>query len=352
MTSTATTQVSSTVDPELAAMIDGVLADYRATAVPTVAGERRRCDRDFWQQLDSLGLVRLTGAERDGGSGAGWAEAAELITAAVGHGVHLPLAEHDLLACWLIDEVSGPAEPVLHSLCQLTPGASTNLAPWAGEVDRLAVLWLGDEGHLLAQIDTADAQITHGTNMIGEPRDRVTVDASTLRGVAVPPEVVAVVARKAAMVRAVQVCAALDHAVALSIEHAASRVQFGRPLAKFQAIQNLIADAAAEAALARVATEAALNTAIGSNWRAACLDFQIAVARSCAGQASLVVTRNAHQVHGAMGTTIEHRLHEYTRGALAWRSEFGSARSWDLQVADRASADGRSGLWEIVTSGT
>ena len=64
------------------------------------------------------------------------------------------------------------------------------------------------------------------------------------------------------------------------------------------------------------------------------------------------MTRNAHQVHGAMGTTIEHRLHEYTRGALAWRSEFGSARSWDLQVADRASADGRSGLWEIVTSGT
>ena len=350
MSSNTVTEVSSAVDPELAAMIDGVLADHRTTAAPVGAGERRRCDRDLWQQLDSLGLIRLTGAEGDGGSGAGWAEAAELITAAVRHGVHLPLAEHDLLACWLIDQVSGPAEPVLHTLCQLAPGASTGLAPWAGEVERLAVLWHGDEGHRLAQVDTASVQITHGTNMIGEPRDRVTVDVSTLQGVSVPPEMAAVVGRKSAMVRAVQVCAALDHAVALSIEHAASRVQFGRPLAKFQAIQNLIADAAAEAALARIATEAAVNTAIDSNWRAACLDFQIAVARSCAGQASLVVTRNAHQVHGAMGTTIEHRLHEYTRSALAWRSEFGSARFWDLQVADLASAGGRSGLWDMVTS--
>lgn len=349
MNSTAVEQISSAVDPELATMIDGVLAEYRNSAATVAAGQRRRCDRDLWQRLDSLGLVRLTGAECDGGSGAGWAEAAELIAATVRHGVHLPWAEHDLLACWLIDQVSGPAEHMLHTLCQLAPGESTGPTPWAGEVDRLAVLWHGDDGHRLAQVDTADVQITHGTNMIGEPRDHVTVDVSTLGGVRVPPELVTIVGRKSAMVRALQVCAALDQAVALSIEHAASRVQFGRPLAKFQAIQNLIADAAAEAALARIATEAAVNTAIDSDWRAACLDFQIAVARSCGGQASLVVTRNAHQVHGAMGTTIEHRLHEYTRGALAWRSDFGSARFWDMQVAAQASAGGRSGLWEMIT---
>lgn len=332
-------------------MIDGVLADYRATAVPTGAGGRRQCDRDLWRQLDSLGLVRLTGDERDGGSGAGWAEAAELITAAVRHGVHLPLAEHDLLACWLIDSVSGPADGAVHTVCQLPRGARTGVAPWAGEVDRLAVLWDSGDGHRLAQVDAADVHIDPGANAIGEPRDRVSVDLSTLTGVPVPPDVVSVVARKSAMVRALQVCAALDHAVASSIEHAASRVQFGRPLAKFQAIQNLIADAAAEAALARIATQAALHTAIDSGWAATCLDFQVAVARSCAGQAALVVTRNAHQVHGAMGTTFEHRLHEYTRGALAWRSEFGSARFWDLRVAAQASAQGSAGLWEIITAG-
>ena len=62
----------------------------------------------------------------------------------------------------------------------------------------------------------------------------------------------------------------------------------------------------------------------------------MAVARSCAGHAASVVVRNAHQVHGAIGTTREHRLHEFTRAALAWRSEFGSVQYWDDQVTDAA----------------
>ena len=53
-TPTAVTQVPSAVDLELAAMIDSVLADYRTTAAPAVADERRCCDRDLWQQLDTL----------------------------------------------------------------------------------------------------------------------------------------------------------------------------------------------------------------------------------------------------------------------------------------------------------
>jgi acyl-CoA dehydrogenase len=164
----------------------------------------------------------------------------------------------------------------------------------------------------------------------------------------VPTDLVDQLARKSAMVRAVQVCAALDSAVALSIEHVGTRVQFGRPLAKFQAIQNLISDAAAEAALARAATEAALHTAIGTDWQSAQLDFQIATARSCAGHAASVVTRNAHQVHGAIGTTHEHRLHEFTRAALAWRSEFGSVRFWDDRVAAAAVAAGGQQLWALI----
>ena len=47
--------------------------------------------------------------------------------------------------------------------------------------------------------------------------------------------------RPGMLVRSLQVCAALDAAVALAVEHTGSRVQFGRPLAKFQAVQNLVA---------------------------------------------------------------------------------------------------------------
>ena len=68
--------------------------------------------------------------------------------------------------------------------------------------------------------------------------------------------------------------------------------------------------------------------------------FLVAAARSCAGHASSVVVRNAHQVHGAIGTTREHRLHEFTRAALAWRSEFGSVRYWDEWLTDAALSAG------------
>ncbi|PRC45222.1 acyl-CoA dehydrogenase, partial [Mycobacterium sp. ITM-2017-0098] len=148
--------------------------------------------------------------------------------------------------------------------------------------------------------------------------------------------------------RSIQVCAALDRALELSIEHTTSREQFGRPLAKFQAVQHQIADIAAEAALARSATEAALSVAVTSDWRSPQLEFLVAAARSCAGHATSVVVRNAHQVHGAIGTTSEHRLHEFTRAALAWRSEFGSVRHWDARLTDMAVVSGANGLWGLI----
>jgi acyl-CoA dehydrogenase len=79
------------------------------------------------------------------------------------------------------------------------------------------------------------------------------------------------------------------------------------------------------------------------------LEFLVAVARSCAGHAASVVVRNAHQVHGAIGTTREHRLHEFTRAALAWRSEFGSVRYWDERVTDAAMHASAGALWDLIT---
>jgi acyl-CoA dehydrogenase len=73
------------------------------------------------------------------------------------------------------------------------------------------------------------------------------------------------------------------------------------------------------------------------------------VARSCAGHAASVVVRNGHQVHGATGTTREHRLHEFTRPALAWQSEFGSVQFWDEQVTGAALRAGAVGLWSLIT---
>ncbi len=79
------------------------------------------------------------------------------------------------------------------------------------------------------------------------------------------------------------------------------------------------------------------------------LELLIAVARSCAGHAASVVVRNAHQVHGAIGTTREHRLHEFTQPALAWRSEFGSVHYWDDTLTTAALEAGCENIWGLIT---
>lgn len=292
--------------------------------------------------------MRLTGSEQADGSGASWHEAAELLTAAARHGIRTPVGEHDLLACWLLEVLGLPVDEAIRTVYVAPRGGLDAAVPWAGEADRIVMVWWTGAEYRVTDLEPAAVSMSKGVNLIGEPRDVVSVDFDTVAGEPLSETLVGQLKRRSALMRSIQVCAALEGAVELSTEHVLARVQFGRPLAKFQAIQNLISDAAAEAALARAATEAALDVAVATGWESPKLDFLIASARSCAGHAASVVTRNAHQVHGAIGTTREHRLHEFTRAALAWRSEYGSVRWWDEQIAAAATAAGTQGLWALI----
>jgi alkylation response protein AidB-like acyl-CoA dehydrogenase len=156
---------------------------------------------------------------------------------------------------------------------------------------------------------------------------------------------------RGALMRSVQMTGAMDAAVDLTVQHAAERKQFGRPLAAFQAVQQLTADAAAEAALARAATDAALMEAVATDFAGDGLLLSVAVARSVCGHSGSTVVRNAHQVHGAIGTTREHILHRLTMPVLAWTNDFGSVAEWDALLEGAAREAGDAGLWELV-SGT
>lgn len=339
-----------TPDADLVEMLDGVFSGYREAHAPLVG--RMTLDREFWAELDELGLVRLTGAEGKGGSGASWVEGRALVEAAVRHGVRVPLAENDLLAGWLrdeagIDSVDAVSDAVSTVAIVDENGVAKNV-PWAGEADAIVVVWHVDGGYLAAEVPAADVRLAPGENMLGEPRDTIAVELDSIIGSPIAAETVAELRRKSALVRAVQVSAALDRSLDLALEYVPVRVQFGRPIAKLQAVQSMIADIATEASLARSSTDSALTKALVDGWSAEGLDFLVAVARSCVGHAASVVVRNAHQVFGAVGTTREHRLHDYTRAALAWRGEYGAVRSWDLQVSAAARDAGPGGLWALI----
>ena len=112
-------------------------------------------------------------------------------------------------------------------------------------------------------------------------------------------------ARRALTAEMIGACAG---ALALAAGHTTARVQFGRPIASFQAVRHRLA----EAHVALVAAEAALAAAWsdGGGWAAA-------VAKATAGRMQAVVSRHVLQVCGAMGLTEEYGLRRYvTRAAV------------------------------------
>ena len=335
------------VDQDLVDMMDGVFAQHREQHEPDTGAAL--WDRALWARLGELGLTRLTGREESGGSGASWFEAAELLRAAASHGVRIPVAEHDLLACWLLEEAGLSVDDSRRTVCVVDDSGVARAVPWAAEADRVVLVWRDDSRYSVSDVAVDELRIINGANIAGEPRGTVRAQIGAHAGAPISERVVEQLRLRAALVRALQICSALDRILALSITHTTERIQFGRPIAKFQAVQNLVADIAGEVSLARAATEAALADCVRTDWSGGNVEFLVAVSRSCAGHAASVVVRNAHQIHGAMGTTREHRLHEFTTPALAWRSEFGSTHFWDEKLTEAATNAGRENLWALVT---
>jgi acyl-CoA dehydrogenase len=150
-----------------------------------------------------------------------------------------------------------------------------------------------------------------------------------------------------AFLRVAQAAGALDAALAMTIEHANTRVQFGKPLAKFQAVQQSLAAFATEAAVVNVAGAAA----------AAALDtfgpegalFEIAAAKLRTNLAIGLCTPIAHQVHGAIGFTQEYALHPLTTSLMQWRSDYGNDAHWAGVLGGLACSSGGAGLWAEMT---
>jgi hypothetical protein len=152
--------------------------------------------------------------------------------------------------------------------------------------------------------------------------------------------------RAMALARAGQMAGAISAALTLSVEYTRQRQQFGKPLAAFQAIQQQLAVLAEEAAASRAAAAAASRAADRGDAL-----FEIASAKLrcniAAGQAASI----AHQVHGAIGFTMEYELQKFTRPLWMWRSEYGNDRHWADIIGKLAAAPGADGFWPGLTSG-
>ena len=174
-----------------------------------------------------------------------------------------------------------------------------------------------------------------------------------ISGVLVPDLPVAALIANASLQPAAAVslmAGAMGHSLALSIEHVNTRQQFGRPLGKFQAVQQSLAVMACEvrAVEAAAAALAARLDAVGRDPSAA--EFEIAAAKLRANRAVGVVTSIAHQVHGAIGFTREYDLSRVTIPLMRWRGEHGNDAYWAQILGRQVAGFGGKGLWEAMTA--
>jgi acyl-CoA dehydrogenase len=181
-------------------------------------------------------------------------------------------------------------------------------------------------------------------NLAGEPRARLEFDATPLLALAALNDSGARLESEGALYRSVQMAGALERTLEYSLQYANERVQFGRPIAKFQAVQHMLALLAGQVAASSAAADAAVEASAHAPDA-----FAVAVAKSRVGEAAGKGAEIAHQVHGAMGYTREHNLHYSTRRLWSWRDEFGNETYWQSRLGHIVAARGADALWPMLS---
>ena len=308
-------------------------------------------DSAAWRHLEDAGLTRL-GSTEDSGAGPG--EVAVILRALARHGVTVPLAETDLLAGWLAATTglsvpeNGPLTVAVGDAVgsgdRIT--ATVRAVPFAAEAAAVVLALRDGESLKVAVCNPAELSITKGRNAGGEPRDTVMVDMAREGFTGVDGSATAELIRRGAWARCVQIIGALDAAVEFSVAHTRGREQFGRPLSAFQAVQHALATMAGEVERARAAANLAVAAAGDFGFDSPQTDYAVTVAKVTLGQVVPSVVTSAHQLHGAIGVTIEHRLWLATMRARSWVEEFGDTAHY-AQRLGRLALSGAD-PWDVM----
>ena len=131
----------------------------------------------------------------------------------------------------------------------------------------------------------------------------------------------AAVAKCAEMVGGAQ--AALD----MSVAYAKERIQFGRPIGSFQAIQHHCANMVTDVDGSRFITyQAAWKVSEGLP-----ATMEVSMAKAWVSEAYRRVTQLGHQIHGGIGFCMDHDMPLYFKEAKAAESTFGNA-DWHREI--------------------
>lgn len=313
----------------------------------------------LWQVVSDAQLPLVGIAAAQGGSGGTLSDHAAVLRIAARYAAPIPLAETALAAALLADAgLAIPAGPLTVAPVRgesISAGrgddgwrlsGKLSRVPFARAATRMVVFASSPEGALIATVDPAHCQITPGSNLAFEARDSVVLDNVAVETSALSTMVTPAVLRlRGALARSLQIAGALEAALELSARYAGERVQFGRKIAQFQAIQHELARFAGETA----AAVGASMSAAGVMERGGDAHLAVASAKIRCSRAAQEGSMIAHQVHGAIGFTDRYALHHATLRLWSWREEFGNEAVWAQELGAAVAAAGAGQLWPALT---
>ena len=317
----------------------------------------------LWQALSEAGLPLSWVPEDCNGSGASLAEGFSVLSAAGRFAVAVPLAE-TMLAGWLLAQAKiaspegemtvAPASP----RDRITVNADGTISgrargvPFAKAAKHIAVVASGVNGLSIALVEAQAARIEAGLNLGGDASDTVTF--GNVAPVAIKPAPKGFDGTQlmlmGAVARSLQIAGALESMLEISVRYSNERVAFEKKISKFQAVQHNLAKLAGESAAALAAATSAADAIAHSTAFNDEVFLEAVAAKVRCSEAAEKGAAIAHQVHGAIGFTIEHILHRYSLRALAWRDDFGSESYWAVELGKMVAARGADELWPLVAS--
>ncbi|QRR33997.1 acyl-CoA dehydrogenase family protein [Hydrogenophaga sp. YM1] len=346
--------------------------DHRARVRRLRSAEAASFERPVWQEIAEAGWLSIVIAEEDGGLGLTLKEAAAVAQTAGEHLLPEPFVMAGVMPALALAPLRASARrtQLLSGLAdgstvcglawqeragQLVPGrneatAKEDAEGWSLSGQKLFVDpgpgadgWLvlarmrSSVGLFWVVADAAGVSLRQERRVDGQfvstlQFDEVRLDAADL--LAEGSEAMAAVRTAcdgARLVQAAELVGVARRALAITLDYARTRVQFGKPIGVFQALQHRLVDVFLQIELATATLHEALHGYVGA--QGARLASR---AKARCAHAALETTRQAIQLHGAMGNTDECEIGLYFKRALALNASLGSVAAHRRRYFDDA----------------
>ncbi|WP_250504176.1 acyl-CoA dehydrogenase family protein [Caballeronia sp. AZ7_KS35] len=286
----------------------------------------------LWSAFAQSGFLELLTPERLGGAGIALEALFPIIECFGRYAVPLPLAQ-SIVARALLVLYDVPVPDGMFTLAAAHEGAGQNESVFAQYGAIADVVLIEQDGDLLMR------QCAHATRTATGVHGSLSATLRWERGSRADCHVAGaghVLRAYAASIHAALLAGAMNRVLAMSLQYANDRSQFGKPIGKFQAIQQQLAVMAEQVAAANIAAELGFKGENGSP------DPMLAViAKARTSEAVTAVVATAHALHGAIGVTEEYDLQLFTRRMHEWRMAHGSEHYWNTMVGEALLSSGR-----------